>query len=66
MSPQAGSHWHRLQPSGLQRQKHCVFPCMLLQYQDFLCVCNGTTGYFQGRVFMLKKVFTVIAGSRLY
>lgn len=39
---------------------------LLLQYHDFLCVCNGTTGYFQGRVSMLKKVFTVIAGSRLY
>lgn len=36
----------------------CFF--QLLQYHDSLCVCNGTTGYFQGRVSMQKKVFTVV------
>lgn len=25
---------------------------LLLQYHDSLCACNGTTGYFQGRVSM--------------
>jgi len=25
---------------------------LLLQYYDAVCACNGTTGYFQGRVSM--------------